>query len=136
MQVPFPGAGFWRANRQAQRQTFFSNTGLVFFFALLCSIFAVVGCHGALTSQQEEGKVLYRSNCVVCHEGSARTSKKDVPPDLHHIFNKATLPSGDPATDKGVYRVVFYGRGPMPAFDSFTQEQMDALLSYLHTGLR
>jgi mono/diheme cytochrome c family protein len=62
---------------------------------------------------------------------------KKVPPDLHGIFARATLPSGAPASDAGVQRVVLAGKGMMPSFAGrFTDEQMAALLAYLHTGLR
>ncbi len=60
-----------------------------------------------------------------------------VPPNLNGIFERATLPSGTPATDEEVRRVVLSGKGMMPSFAGrFTNEQMTALLAYLHTGLR
>jgi hypothetical protein len=60
-----------------------------------------------------------------------------VPPDLHGVFRSATLPSGAPATDAEVRRVVLGGKGMMPSFAGrFDDAQMVALLAYLHTGLR
>lgn len=60
-----------------------------------------------------------------------------MPPDLHGVFAGKTLPSGAPATDVEVRGVVLAGKGMMPAFTGrFTDEQMAALLAYLHTGLR
>jgi enoyl-CoA hydratase/carnithine racemase len=42
----------------------------------------------------------------------------------------------DLAADPGVRVVVIAGKGFMPAFAGrFTQDQMSALLAYLHTGL-
>jgi mono/diheme cytochrome c family protein len=62
---------------------------------------------------------------------------KKVPPDLHGLFNKKTLPSGIPITDEAVRQNVLKGRGMMPGFAGrFDEEQMAALLAYLHTGLR
>ena len=62
---------------------------------------------------------------------------KKVPPDLHAVFKSGTLPSGGPATDAAVRRVVLAGKGMMPAFNGrFDDAQMSALLAYLHTGLR
>jgi mono/diheme cytochrome c family protein len=62
---------------------------------------------------------------------------KKIPPDLHGVFTRTTLPSGSPATDPEVQRVVLAGKGMMPSFAGrFTNEQMAALLAYLHTGLR
>ncbi len=53
------------------------------------------------------------------------------------IFDRKTLPSGVPATDAAVQQNVLAGKGMMPGFAGrFTDEQMAALLAYLHTGLR
>lgn len=96
------------------------------------------GCHRQppLTAQQQAGKHLYQVRCAHCHEDNDLALKK-VPPDLHGVFRHATLPSGAPATDAEVARVVISGKGLMPAFTGrFTDEQMAALLAYLHTGLR
>jgi mono/diheme cytochrome c family protein len=50
---------------------------------------------------------------------------------------RSKFPSGAPATDDNVRRVVLAGKGMMPAFAGrFTDEQMSDLLAYLHTGLR
>jgi mono/diheme cytochrome c family protein len=98
----------------------------------------VPGCRSAprLTPQQAEGKHLYEVRCAHCHEENDLNLKK-VPPDLHGVFRHAALPSGAPAADAEVRRVVLAGKGMMPAFAGrFTDEQMAALLAYLHTGLR
>ena len=104
----------------------------------VCSLAPFAGCHSEprLTPQQAEGKHLYLVRCAHCHEENDLTLKK-VPPDLHGVFAHATLPSGAPATDAEVRRVVLAGKGTMPSFAGrFTDEQMGALLAYLHTGLR
>ena len=89
-----------------------------------------------LTPQQAEGKHLYDVRCAHCHEENDLGLKK-APPNLHGLFGHATLPSGLPATDQVVAREVLAGRGMMPAFEGrFTDEQMAALLAYLHTGMR
>ena len=98
----------------------------------------LAGCHGAprLTAQEEEGKHLYMVRCAHCHQDNDLALKK-VPPDLHGVFQRSTLPSGAPATDAEVRRVVLAGKGMMPSFAGrFTEEQMAALIAYLHTGLR
>ena len=90
----------------------------------------------ALTPQEAEGKHLYAVRCAHCHEDNDLALKK-VPPDLHDVFSRTTLPSGAPATDPEVKRVVLSGRGMMPSFAGrFTDDQMNDLLAYLHTGLR
>lgn len=89
-----------------------------------------------LTSQQAEGKQLYDSRCSHCHDFNDLQLKK-VPPDLHGLFTRGTLPSGAPATDQQVRQVVLDGKGMMPSFAGrFTDEQMAALLAYLHAGIR
>ncbi len=96
------------------------------------------GCHSApaLTQQEAAGKHLYEVRCAHCHEDNDLALKK-VPPDLHGVFDRKTLPSGIPATDAAVRQNVLAGRGMMPGFNGrFTEEQMAALLAYLHTGLR
>jgi len=98
----------------------------------------LAGCHAApaLTEQEAEGKHLYQVRCAHCHEDNDLALKK-VPPDLHGIFNRKTLPSGVPATDAAVRQNVLGGKGMMPGFGGrFTEEQMAALVAYLHTGLR
>jgi mono/diheme cytochrome c family protein len=103
------------------------------------SAFAILaGCHStqALTAQEAEGKHLYLVRCAHCHQDNDLDLKK-VPPDLHGVFAHPTLPSGAPASDLEVRKVVLSGKGMMPSFAGrFTDEQMAALLAYLHTGLR
>ena len=96
------------------------------------------GCHStpSLTPQEEEGKHLYLVRCAHCHEENDMGLMK-VPPDLHGILSRKTLPSGAPATDAVVRQTVLNGKGMMPGFGSrFNDEQIAALLAYLHTGLR
>ena len=61
---------------------------------LAAALLAVVlsGCHSkpSLTPQQAEGKHLYEVGCAHCHEDNDLDLKK-VPPDLHGLFNHATL---------------------------------------------
>ncbi len=98
----------------------------------------LAGCHATptLTLQQAEGKRLYDAGCAHCHEENDLHLKK-VPPNLHGLFNQKTLPDGAPATDAEVEHVLLTGKGMMPSFAyQMTQEQRDALLAYLHTGMR
>ena len=105
---------------------------------VLLFIAVVAGCHSqaALTPQQAEGKHLYASRCAHCHEDNDLALKK-APPDLHNLFNRASMPGATPLSDANVQTVVLNGKGMMPGFAGrFTQDQMNDLLSYLHTGLR
>jgi mono/diheme cytochrome c family protein len=97
-----------------------------------------MGCRSAptLTPQQAKGKHVYDVGCAHCHEENDLRLKK-VPPDLHGLFKQSTLPDGEPATDAEVEHVVLSGKGLMPSFAyQLTQEQLDALVAYLRTGLR
>ena len=105
--------------------------------ALLAAAAGLAGCHSApkLTAKQAAGKHVYNVGCAHCHEENDLHLKK-TPPNLHGLFNKATLPSGAPATDAGVEHLVMTGKGTMPSFAyQLTREQMTALLAYLHTGI-
>lgn len=107
---------------------------------LLSAAFAcsVPGCRPAptLTQQQAEGKHLYDVGCAHCHEENDLHLKK-VPPNLHGVFRRSTLPDGEPATDAEVEQILITGKGTMPSFAyQMTKEQMDAVVAYLHAGLR
>lgn len=108
--------------------------------ALLTAALCILcnGCQAQhqLTDQEAEGKHLYDVRCAHCHEDNDLALKK-VPPDLHGLFDRKTLPSGLPLSDAAVAANVNNGRGMMPSFAGrFDQEQMAALLAYLHTGMR
>jgi len=111
-------------------------------WALVCialpACLGVCGCRAkpALTPQETEGKHLYQMRCAHCHEDNDQALKK-IPPDLRGVFDHKTLLNGAPATNEVVRQLVLAGKGMMPAFAGrFTDEQMAALLAYLHTGLR
>jgi len=104
----------------------------------LLFVAALAGCHSrnALTPQQAEGKRVYNVACAHCHEQNDLALKK-VPPNLHGIFSRTTLPDGAPAIDPEVKRVIMTGKGLMPPFQyQMTQDQLNAVVAYLHTGLR
>jgi mono/diheme cytochrome c family protein len=104
----------------------------------LISVLTLAGCRSQpqLTPQQAAGQHWYQERCAHCHEEND-LALKPPPPGLSNLFHRSTLPSGAPATDAQVIRTVLGGKGKMPSFAGrFTQEQMDALLAYLHTGLR
>jgi mono/diheme cytochrome c family protein len=116
------------------------NLARKFSYAVVCLLTLPVfaGCHSqpSLTPQEAEGQHLYEGRCAHCHRDNDLALKK-VPPDLHGLFRNSKLPSGAPASDAEVSRVVLQGKGMMPAFTRrFNDEQMAALLAYLHAGLR
>jgi mono/diheme cytochrome c family protein len=112
--------------------------------AVICSAIALglgispAGCHlkPELTAQEAAGKHLYDVRCAHCHEENDLNLKK-APPNLHGLFSPTTLPSGAPASDAQVQTMILTGKGMMPSFNGrFTDQQMSALLAYLHAGLR
>jgi mono/diheme cytochrome c family protein len=123
---------------QANRLLQVAQSSLSAFAASSIVVLIFAGCHSIpeLTPQQAEGKHLYEARCAHCHRDNDLALKK-VPPNLHDIFTRSSLPSGAPATDASVRNVVVAGKGLMPAFaDRFDEAQMAALLAYLHTGLK
>jgi mono/diheme cytochrome c family protein len=97
----------------------------------------LAGCHSGppLTDQQVQGQHLYAVRCAHCHEEND-LALKPAPPNIHGAMGRAKLPSGAPATDAEVRRLVLVGKGKMPSFSGrFTEEQMAALLAYLHTSM-
>jgi mono/diheme cytochrome c family protein len=109
--------------------------GLLHIFPILAVL--LTGCRSQpeLTPQQAEGQHLYAVRCAHCHEDND-LALKPPPPNIQGAMSKAHMPSGAPATDAEVRRQVIYGKGNMPSFSGrFTEEQMAALLSYLHTDM-
>jgi mono/diheme cytochrome c family protein len=101
------------------------------------ALLALAGCHSqpALTPQEAEGQHLYAVRCAHCHEEND-LALKPPPPQIHGVLQKTKLPSGVAATDAEVRRQILYGKGKMPSFSGrFTEEQMAALLAYLHTDM-
>ncbi|WP_263351889.1 c-type cytochrome [Acidicapsa acidisoli] len=109
------------------------------FLAVVLSFASVLwGCRAGqeLTPQQAEGQHLYSVRCAHCHEDND-LALKPPPPNIHGAMSRTKLPSGAPATDAEVRRLVLVGKGKMPSFSGrFTEEQMAALLAYLHTDMR
>jgi mono/diheme cytochrome c family protein len=105
--------------------------------AMAMPLLALAGCHGqqSLTPQQAEGQHLYAVRCAHCHEDND-LALKPAPPEIHGVLQRAKLPSGIPASDAVVRHQIIYGKGKMPSFSGrFTEEQMAALLAYLHTDM-
>jgi mono/diheme cytochrome c family protein len=107
------------------------------FAALALACLVASGCKSQpeLTPQQAEGQHLYAVRCAHCHEEND-LALKPPPPNIHGVMAKPHLPSGAPATDADVRRLVLVGKGKMPSFSGrFTEGQMAALLAYLHTEM-
>jgi mono/diheme cytochrome c family protein len=96
-----------------------------------------VGCKKSpppLTEDEAAGQHLYNRSCAHCHEENDLGLRK-IPPSLHHVFANQTLPSGTPATDDQVRRILLEGKGLMPPFAGrFSPVEMQQLLAWLHHG--
>ncbi len=85
-----------------------------------------------LNAQQAAGRHLYQQNCSACHDAHSVPGQNG--PSLKGLLKKPFLPSGLPANERFVRQTIATGRNMMPAVgSSFTQQQLDDLVSYLHT---
>lgn len=85
-----------------------------------------------LDAQQSSGRRVFQAYCVSCHHAYSSAGSKG--PSLKALFQKRYLPSGLPANDRFVEQTIVSGRRMMPGFGgTLTQQQLNALLAYLHT---
>jgi mono/diheme cytochrome c family protein len=112
-------------------------------FFLILSVFAALQFAGCSSRGQGsavpdagprmQGKIVYNAQCAQCHDATNLHLIKE-PPKLDGMFQKSALPSGAPATDEEVRKVILQGRGIMPPFEqSVNGENLDNLMAYLHT---
>jgi len=80
------------------------------------------------------GNDLFAMHCSGCHS-RRRLDLEKVPPDLHGVFDRRSLPSGRSATDDLVRSTILTGRsGIMPSFEgSLSDEDIHDIILYLHT---
>jgi mono/diheme cytochrome c family protein len=86
-----------------------------------------------LNPQQAAGRRIYDQYCDRCHAPYSSRGRRG--PSMKHVFKQPYLPmSGMPANDDRVTDVIKMGRNKMPAYGQvLTQQQIEDLLSYLHT---
>jgi len=82
---------------------------------------------GALaeTTFQKSAKVIYRSQCALCH-GENRQGAPPAAPSLLGIADRLSR--------RQIAAVIHEGKGRMPDFPNLTDEQVDALGNFLATG--
>ncbi len=84
-----------------------------------------------LNTRQASGRHIYQQSCSACHDAHSVPGQNG--PSLKGLFKKDFLPSGRPANERFVLQTILTGRNMMPAVgSSFTQQQLDDLLTYLH----
>jgi mono/diheme cytochrome c family protein len=97
------------------------------------SLFVVACSSKTGTARAANGEMLYQFHCAPCHESVPPDLLKE-PPKLRGVFNSKTLPSGAPATDEQVRKVIIEGLRTMPAFDKrLKDDDVRDLIAYLHT---
>jgi mono/diheme cytochrome c family protein len=104
------------------------------FLLILVLSFFYIGCSaGGRNARLEKGKALFQFHCAPCHEMPPPDLLKE-PPKLNGLFTSKTLPSGAPATDEQVQKVIIEGFKTMPAFEKrLKEDEVRDLLAYLHT---
>jgi mono/diheme cytochrome c family protein len=85
-----------------------------------------------LDADQASGRHIYQQTCAPCHDAHSVPGENG--PSLKGLFKKTFLPSGLPANERFVRQTILNGRNMMPAAgSSLTQQQLDELITYLHT---
>lgn len=85
-----------------------------------------------LNPQQASGRAVFQTYCAACHKAYSTSGQKG--PGLKGILKKPFLPSGLPANDRFVRQSIVNGRGMMPpSGDAITEQQLNDLMTYLHT---
>jgi mono/diheme cytochrome c family protein len=100
--------------------------------ALFLSAASLIACSKPASEGEANGRALFQFHCAPCHDTPPPDLLKE-PPKLKGLFNSKTLPSGAPATDEQVRKVIIEGLRTMPAFDRRLQEKdVRDLIAYLH----
>ena len=85
-----------------------------------------------LNPEQAAGRRVYDTRCAECHYAYSKRNLRG--PSLNGLFKKQFMTNGIPANDDRVTDIILMGRAKMPAFQNkLTQQQLDALMAYLHT---
>lgn len=71
-------------------------------------------------SNYEKGKILYQLNCSSCHG----LELKGLPPAIPALLNNSK-------TNEELIRTIRQGKGAMQSYQSFTDEQLEGLMSYI-----
>ena len=85
-----------------------------------------------LNPEQAYGRRVYDSRCAECHYAYSTRNLRG--PNLAGLFKHPYMKNGMPANDDRVTDIILLGRSKMPGFQQkLTQQQLDALMAYLHT---
>jgi mono/diheme cytochrome c family protein len=85
-----------------------------------------------LEGDPARGEGVFAANCASCHAAGSEDWR--IGPGLKGILTKKTLPeSGRPATVENVWSQIVSPVGTMPAFTSFSDDEIADLLAYIKT---
>jgi mono/diheme cytochrome c family protein len=85
-----------------------------------------------LNQEEARGQQVFAARCARCHYANQDSALHG--PGLFGLFRRKYLRNGAPANDERVTDLIVHGRGMMPAMgNSMDEEQLQALLAYLHT---
>ena len=76
------------------------------------------------------GAKLFETNCSECHNAESKEAKTG--PGLKGVKD-GSLPSGDPATQEEILKLLDEGREEMPPFSDLTEEQKNNVSAYVLT---
>lgn len=85
-----------------------------------------------LAPEEAQGREVFVAHCARCHYANSDSGLHG--PGLFGLFRRKYLRNGAPANDDRVTDLILHGHGMMPAMgNSLDEEQLQALLAYLHT---
>ncbi len=94
---------------------------------------SLIACSKTSNKSEMNGRALFGMHCSPCHDTPPPDLLKE-PPKLNGLFTSKTLPSGAPATDEQVRKVIIEGLRTMPAFNRrLTEQDARDIIAYLHT---
>lgn len=80
----------------------------------------------------DAGAGVFDTSCVACH---TLTSEAKVGPGLAGIFERESLPNGNPVNDENLKEWILNGGGAMPGIP-LADEQLEALVVFLKDATR
>lgn len=83
-----------------------------------------------IVGDPKAGAKVFTTNCADCHNADSKEAKEG--PGLKGVKD-GTLPSGDPATQEEILKLLDEGREEMPPFADLTEEQKNNVSAYVLT---
>jgi mono/diheme cytochrome c family protein len=78
----------------------------------------------------DAGAQVFEANCSACHDLGSETR---IGPGMAGLFDKETLPNGQPVDDENLKQWVLTGGGAMPGI-ALANAELDALVAFLRSA--